>query len=156
MGLHLQGSTRMGVLVFAVILAVAHAQTHGPMEGDMTHGPMEGDMTHGAMEGEMTHGAMEGDMTHGDMEATHAPMEETHPPMEGTHPPMEETHPPMEPTEGERPVELPEPKPECCDEKTVGSITYYLVGTGETEYYNCLDNCIYHSRNPRDVNQYCF
>merc|ERR1719495_469408 len=56
--------------------------------------------------------------------------------------------------EGEPPVEIPED--ECCSEKTVGGIHYYLVGTGETEVYNCLDNCIYHSANPRDVWQYCF
>jgi len=56
--------------------------------------------------------------------------------------------------EGEVPVEIPEN--ECCSEKTVGGIHYYLVGTGETEVYNCLDNCIYHSANPRDVWQYCF
>merc|ERR1719275_2900 len=56
--------------------------------------------------------------------------------------------------EGEVPVEIPED--ECCSEKTVGGIHYYLVGTGETEVYNCLDNCIYHSENPRDVWQYCF
>ena len=56
--------------------------------------------------------------------------------------------------EGEAPVEIPED--ECCSEKTVGGIHYYLVGTGETEVYNCLDNCIYHSANPRDVWQYCF
>merc|ERR1719228_1692127 len=55
---------------------------------------------------------------------------------------------------GEVPVEIPED--ECCSEKTVGGIHYYLVGTGETEVYNCLDNCIYHSANPRDVWQYCF
>merc|ERR1719341_3129384 len=56
--------------------------------------------------------------------------------------------------EGEVPVEIPED--DCCSEKTVGGIHYYLVGTGETEVYNCLDNCIYHSANPRDVWQYCF
>merc|ERR1719347_336966 len=56
--------------------------------------------------------------------------------------------------EGEFPVEIPDD--ECCSEKTVGGIHYYLVGTGETEVYNCLDNCIYHSANPRDVWQYCF
>jgi len=56
--------------------------------------------------------------------------------------------------EGESPVEIPDD--ECCSEKTVGGIHYYLVGTGETEVYNCLDNCIYHSANPRDVWQYCF
>merc|ERR1719391_379048 len=56
--------------------------------------------------------------------------------------------------EGEYPVEIPDD--ECCAEKTVGGIHYYLVGTGETEVYNCLDNCIYHSANPRDVWQYCF
>merc|ERR1712168_353404 len=56
--------------------------------------------------------------------------------------------------EGEYPVEIPDD--ECCAEKTVGGIRYYLVGTGETEVYNCLDNCIYHSANPRDVWQYCF
>merc|ERR1712055_460652 len=51
--------------------------------------------------------------------------------------------------DGEVPVEIPDA--ECCSEKTVGGIHYYLVGTGETEVYNCLDNCIYHSENPRDV-----
>merc|ERR1719175_483502 len=56
--------------------------------------------------------------------------------------------------EGEYPVEIPDD--ECCAEKTVGGIHYYLVGTGETEVYNCLDNCICHSANPRDVWQYCF
>merc|ERR1719500_34142 len=56
--------------------------------------------------------------------------------------------------DGEVPVEIPDA--ECCSEKTVGGIHYYLVGTGETEVYNCLDNCIYHSENPRDVWQYCF
>merc|ERR1712192_232897 len=45
--------------------------------------------------------------------------------------------------EGEVPVEIPDDK--CCSEKTVGGIHYKLVGTGETEVYNCLDNCIYHS-----------
>ena len=81
-------------------------------------------------------------MTHGAQEGNHPPTEDTNAPMEETHEPIEETH--------------LEPEPECCDEKTVGSITSYLVGTGETDYYKCLDNCIYHSRNPRDVNQYCF
>merc|ERR1712192_27714 len=57
--------------------------------------------------------------------------------------------------EGEVPVEIPDDK--CCSEKTVGGIHYKLVGTGETEVYNCLDNCIYHSSSfPRDVWQYCF
>merc|ERR1719228_515128 len=60
----------------------------------------------------------------------------------------------IEEEEGEAPVEIPDD--ECCAEKTVGGIHYYLVGTGETEVYNCLDNCIYHSANPRDVWQYCF
>ena len=65
------------------------------------------------------------------------------------------TESPVELTiEGEAPVEIPED--ECCSEKTVGGIHYYLVGTGDTEVYNCLDNCIYHSANPRDVWQYCF
>merc|ERR1711962_494821 len=61
-------------------------------------------------------------------------------------------------TEGEMPVEIPveTPEPGCCSEKTVGGIHYVLVGTGETEVYNCLDNCIYHSTIPRDVWQYCF
>merc|ERR1712192_240461 len=57
--------------------------------------------------------------------------------------------------DGEFPVEIPDDK--CCSEKTVGGIHYKLVGTGETEVYNCLDNCIYHSSSfPRDVWQYCF
>merc|ERR1712172_9224 len=57
--------------------------------------------------------------------------------------------------DGEVPVEIPDDK--CCSEKTVGGIHYKLVGTGETEVYNCLDNCIYHSSSfPRDVWQYCF
>merc|ERR1712013_442607 len=61
-------------------------------------------------------------------------------------------------TEGEMPVEIPleTPEPGCCSEKTVGGIHYVLVGTGETEVYDCLDNCIYHSTIPRDVWQYCF
>ena len=61
-------------------------------------------------------------------------------------------------TEGEMPVEIPveTPEPRCCSEKTVGGIHYVLVGTGETEVYDCLDNCIYHSTIPRDVWQYCF
>merc|ERR1712181_107527 len=55
--------------------------------------------------------------------------------------------------DGEVPVEIPDDK--CCSEKTVGGIHYKLVGTGETEVYNCLDNCIYHSTSfPRDVWQY--
>merc|ERR1711971_841460 len=56
---------------------------------------------------------------------------------------------------GEVPGEIPDDK--CCSEKTVGGIHYKLVGTGETEVYNCLGNCIYHSSSfPRDVWQYCF
>merc|ERR1712192_67023 len=69
---------------------------------------------------------------------------------------LEDGEQPLELIEdGEVPVEIPDDK--CCSEKTVGGIHYKLVGTGETEVYNCLDNCIYHSSSfPRDVWQYCF
>merc|ERR1712181_150315 len=69
---------------------------------------------------------------------------------------LEDGEQPLELIEdGEFPVEIPDDK--CCSEKTVGGIHYKLVGTGETEVYNCLDNCIYHSSSfPRDVWQYCF
>merc|ERR1712181_55036 len=69
---------------------------------------------------------------------------------------LEDGEQPLELIEdGEVPVEIPDDK--CCSEKTVGGIHYKLVGTGETEVYNCLDNCIYHSTSfPRDVWQYCF
>merc|ERR1719489_734440 len=69
---------------------------------------------------------------------------------------LEDGEQPLELIEdGEVPVEIPDDK--CCPEKTVGGIHYKLVGTGETEVYNCLDNCIYHSSSfPRDVWQYCF
>merc|ERR1712192_229930 len=57
---------------------------------------------------------------------------------------LEDGEQPLELIEdGEVPVEIPDDK--CCSEKTVGGIHYKLVGTGETEVYNCLDNCIYHS-----------
>merc|ERR1712192_208847 len=64
---------------------------------------------------------------------------------------LEDGEQPLELIEdGEFPVEIPDDK--CCSEKTVGGIHYKLVGTGETEVYNCLDNCIYHSSSfPRDV-----
>merc|ERR1719352_375637 len=69
---------------------------------------------------------------------------------------LEDGEQPLELIEdGEVPVEIPDDK--CCSEKTVGGIHYKLVGTGENEVYNCLDNCIYHSSSfPRDVWQYCF
>merc|ERR1711971_735833 len=69
---------------------------------------------------------------------------------------LEDGEQPLELLEdGEQPLEIPDDK--CCSEKTVGGIHYKLVGTGETEVYNCLDNCIYPSSSfPRDVWQYCF
>merc|ERR1719234_542743 len=52
---------------------------------------------------------------------------------------LEDGEQPLELLEdGEVPVEIPDDK--CCSEKTVGGIHYKLVGTGETEVYNCLDN----------------
>merc|ERR1711971_1295202 len=65
---------------------------------------------------------------------------------------LEDGEQPLELIEdGEVPVEIPDGK--CCSEKTVGGIHYKLVGTGETEVYNCIDHS---SSFPRDVWQYCF
>merc|ERR1711872_768587 len=35
------------------------------------------------------------------------------------------------------------PDKECCDTKTVGGVTYNLVGQMDTQMYNCLSDCIY-------------
>merc|ERR1711971_1438980 len=90
--------------------------------------------------------------THSGMEQPLELMEDGEQPLEL----LEDGEQPLELIEdGEVPVEIPDDK--CCSEKTVGGIHYKLVGTGETEVYNCLDNRIYHSSSiPRDVWQYCF
>jgi hypothetical protein len=35
------------------------------------------------------------------------------------------------------------PPKECCDTKTVGGVTYTLVGRMDTQMYNCMSDCIY-------------
>jgi len=35
------------------------------------------------------------------------------------------------------------PPKECCDTKTVGEVTYTLVGRMDTKMYNCMSDCIY-------------
>merc|ERR1719430_865936 len=124
----------------------------------MEHGSggMESGHGSGGMESGSGHGSGSGGEIPIELPSTESPLEI----LEDGEQPLElieeEYEQPLEliEEEGEAPVEIPED--ECCAEKTVGGIHYYLVGTGETEVYNCLDNCIYHSANPRDVWQYCF
>merc|ERR1719234_822174 len=105
------------------------------------------------------HGSTEQPLELSEHGSTHSGMEQPLELLEDGEQPLELLEDGEQPLEliedGEVPVEIPEDK--CCSEKTVGGIHYKLVGTGETEVYNCLDNCIYHSSSfPRDVWQYCF
>merc|ERR1719430_2100858 len=138
-----------------------HGHGSGGMESGHGSGGMESGSGHGSGSGgetpiEVPVGSGSGGEIPIELPSTESPLEI----IEDGEQPLElieeEGEQPLEliEEEGEAPVEIPED--ECCSEKTVGGIHYYLVGTGETEVYNCLDNCIYHSANPRDVWQYCF
>merc|ERR1719228_3221675 len=43
----------------------------------------------------------------------------------------------------------------CCKSKTVGGISYTLVGRMDTEDYNCFNDCIYQNKDEPGTN-YCF
>merc|ERR1719219_2012407 len=47
------------------------------------------------------------------------------------------------------------PDKECCDTKTVGGVTYSLIGQMDTKIYNCLSDCIY-MREGQEGSKFCF
>jgi len=47
------------------------------------------------------------------------------------------------------------PDKECCDTKTVGGVTYSLIGQMDTKMYNCLSDCIY-MREGQEGSKFCF
>jgi len=47
------------------------------------------------------------------------------------------------------------PDKECCDTKTVGGVTYSLIGQMDTKMYNCLSDCIY-MREGQEGGKFCF
>jgi len=47
------------------------------------------------------------------------------------------------------------PDKECCDTKTVGGVTYSLVGQMDTKMYNCLSDCIY-MKEGQEGSKFCF
>jgi len=47
------------------------------------------------------------------------------------------------------------PDKECCDTKTVGGVTYSLIGQMDTKMYNCLSDCIY-MREGQEGQKFCF
>merc|ERR1712013_499200 len=47
------------------------------------------------------------------------------------------------------------PDKECCDTKTVGGVTYSLIGQMDTKMYNCLSDCIY-MKEGQEGGKFCF
>jgi len=47
------------------------------------------------------------------------------------------------------------PDKECCDTKTVGGVTYSLIGQMDTKMYNCLSDCIY-MKEGQEGSKFCF
>merc|ERR1711971_940792 len=47
------------------------------------------------------------------------------------------------------------PPAECCQEKTVGGVTYILSGKMDTRMYNCLSDCVY-QKDGEIGSKFCF
>merc|ERR1719158_339360 len=45
---------------------------------------------------------------------------------------------------------------ECCDTKTVGDVTYELVGEMDTSSYGCISNCVYQPMGGNRTSSFCF
>merc|ERR1719206_462349 len=45
---------------------------------------------------------------------------------------------------------------ECCDTKTVGDVTYKLVGKMDTSSYDCISNCVYQPVGGNSSSSFCF
>merc|ERR1719158_1343194 len=45
---------------------------------------------------------------------------------------------------------------DCCDTKTVGDVTYELVGEMDTSSYGCVSNCVYQLMGGNGISSFCF